>query len=201
MFHGMARHELGSSHELWAGRLPDLLILNEKEFATLWSLHPQEYHKIRAPHGALVATPRWQQAYGKDYAYSKSVNRALPVETLTTAVPKIEEIVSWSREQIDGRLNGLLLNWYDGALGHYMGKHRDSTKNIIDGTPIVTISLGERRRFRLRPHKGQGFIDFDATNGTVFVTPYETNLAWTYEVPKERSCRGRRISITLRAFH
>lgn len=88
-----------------------------------------------------------------------------------------------------------------GALGHYIGRHRDSTRNMVEGAPIVTVSFGERRNFRLRPCKGKGFKDFPATDGTVFIMPYETNLAWTHEVPKSAKLRGRRISITFRAFH
>ncbi len=30
--------------------------------------------------------------------------------------------------------------------------------------------------------------------------PYATNKAWTHEVPHHASSRGRRISVTLRAF-
>lgn len=94
-------------------------------------------------------------------------------------------------------------DWYDGQLGHYIGKHRDSTKNMVHGAPIVTISSGEQRTFRLRPWKGAAGSqhDFPAADGTVFVMPYETNLAWTHEVPKSARCTGRRISVTLRAFN
>ena len=69
-----------------------------------------------------------------------------------------------------------------------------------NGAPIVTVSLGQDRVFRLRPWKGKGFRDFDAENGTVFVMPYNTNQAWTHEVPKAKRFQGRRISVTFRAF-
>ena len=36
--------------------------------------------------------------------------------------------------------------------------------------------------------------------GGVFVMPYATNLAWTHEVPHFARDRGRRVSVTLRAF-
>ncbi|HEX9639799.1 MAG TPA: alpha-ketoglutarate-dependent dioxygenase AlkB, partial [Candidatus Krumholzibacteria bacterium] len=168
----------------------DSLVLDEREFAIAWGFHPGDYHRIKM-HGRLVATPRWQQAYGRDYEYTGRVNTALPLETLTAAVGRIQTIVSWSREEIDGRLNGLLLNWYDGNLGHYIGRHRDSTRNMIEGAPIVTLSFGESRRFRLRPYRAPTEpVDFEAGNGTVFVMPYETNLAWTaYSGQSERAIR------------
>ena len=72
---------------------------------------------------------------------------------------------------------------------------------MIDGAPIVTISLGEERIFRLRPWKmASERVDFPAPDGTVFVLPYATNQRWTHEVPKQKRRTGRRISITLRAF-
>ena len=94
----------------------------------------------------------------------------------------------------------MLVNWYDGNLGHYIGKHRDDTRDLVKGSPIVTISFGEERPFRLRPRKGNGFTDFPAREGAVFVMPWETNLEWTHEVPCHRKHQGRRISVTLRAF-
>jgi alkylated DNA repair dioxygenase AlkB len=195
----MTRHELSTGHGFSVVKLPHSRILDEQEFGTAWELRPGYFHTIKM-HGKLVTTPRWQQAYGKDYEYTGRVNTALPVET-TMPVPKIRAIVSWCRDRIDQRLNGLLLNWYDGTLGHYIGKHRDSTKNMAKGAPIVTLSFGERRTFRLRPWRTSGeHVDFDAQNGTMFLMPYETNLAWTHEVPKSRRSRGRRISFTLRAF-
>src|SRR5262249_23207799 len=111
-------------------------------------------------------------------------------------------MIAWVRDTINDRLNGLLLNWYDGRLGHYIGKHRDSRVKMIQGTPIVTISLGDERVFRLAPWRqsDQGIVDFPARDGTVFVMPYDTNLVWTHAVPASRRHQGRRISVTVRGF-
>lgn len=107
----------------------------------------------------------------------------------------------WARTAIEPRLNGLVVNWYDGQLGHYIGRHRDSTTKMLVGAPIVMLSFGEQRTLRLRPWKGAGnFADFRVADGAVVVLPYETNLAWTHEISKSKKCLGRRISITLRAF-
>ena len=102
----------------------------------------------------------------------------------------VEEIVSTALTDPQDR-------WH---LSHYIGRHRDNTKNMIKDTPIVTVSLGEERIFRLRPFRAKGKIDFEANDKTVFIMPYETNLRWTHEVPKSKRLMGRRISITLRAF-
>lgn len=187
------RNELDQRHALYGGRLPDELCLDETGFAELWNLHPDEYHEVHL-HGRRVKTPRWQQSYGRNYHYSGQVHEALPMPSI------VGPLVEWSQSTIDPRLNGVLLVWYDDTLGHYIGKHRDSTTNMVPGAPIVTISFGAERVFRLRPWKGRGFHDFPTKDGRVFVMPYDTNLAWTHEVPKRASETGRRVSVTLRAF-
>ncbi len=194
MYDHLTCHNLDGRNEFWTGILPEDLHLSGDSFEELWRLHPQECHEIQI-HGRLVKTPRWQQAYGADYHYTGRVNRALPVP------PLIEPLHQWVKENIDDRPNGILVNWYDGKLGHYIGKHRDSTVNIIEGAPIVTVSFGEQRAFRLRPWKGGSYRDFTAMQGSIFVMPYATNLAWTHEVPHPKQYNGQRISITFRAFN
>jgi len=147
--------------------------------------------------GRPVKIPRWQQAYGEDYHFSGAVNRALPVPEL------LAPLLAWSKDTIDDRLNGLLLNWYDGNLGHYIGRHRDSITNMVTGAPIVTISFGEERKFRLRQWRAGTqvpVIDVPVSEGSVIVIPYETNLAFTHEVPASKKWSGRRVSVTLRGF-
>ncbi len=192
MYKHFTAHELSEGHCFYTGELPARLLQN-LPFAEIWNLHPADYHVIMM-HGKEVLTPRWQQAYGRNYAYTGRVNAALPVPEI------LEKLHVWVKENIDERLNGLLLNWYDGQKGHYIGKHRDSTKNMIAGAPIVTVSLGDFRAFRLRPYGGKGFRDFGAENGAVFVMPYAVNQAFTHEVPATKKYTGRRISVTFRAF-
>lgn len=188
----LERCELGADHYLLTGQLPPDLLPSSAQFDELWRMHPAEYTKIMM-HGKLVATPRWQQAFGRDYLYSGQTNSALPVPA------NLEPYLTWVRA-IHPKLNGLLLNWYDGQLGHYIGKHRDSTKNLERTAPIVTISLGESRVFRVRPFKGQGTIDFPVSNGSVIVMPFDTNQNWMHEIVKTTKATGKRISITARAF-
>jgi len=184
---------LDQTHCIYVGELPPEISFSSSQFDQLWQQHPDEYHEIMM-HGRLVRTPRWQQAYGKDYHYTGKVNPAIELP------PLLQPFLQWTQQMFDERLNGVLLNWYDGNLGHYMGPHRDSRKNMYHGAPIITLSLGQQRTFRLRPWKGAGKIDFQAPAGTVFVMPYSTNLAWTHEIPKSKAAKERRISITVRAF-
>lgn len=183
---------LEGGHTLRVGRLPARL-REAIDFEALWAMHPERPHRVRM-YGRWVDTPRYQAAYGADYRYSGTVNPARPVP------PRLEAIRDWAREAIDPRLDGLLLNWYDAAEGHYMGPHRDYGRDLTRGAPIVTVSFGAPRIFRIRPHGGGPFVDLDATDGDVFVMPWATNRAFTHAVPRRAADRGRRVSVTLRAF-
>jgi len=88
---------------------------------------------------------------------------------------------------------GLLLNWYEGQKGHYIGAHRDDTRDLFKDSPVVTISLGEERVFRMRKYKEKKLKkDITVRNGEVIVVPWNTNLNWTHEVPSFKKYGGKR---------
>ena len=184
---------LDDSHSIWLGALPANLHFDTSKFEALWAMHPPEYHRIRMG-GRWVDTPRWQQAYGADYRYTGHINRALPTPAL------LAPLLRYATQHIDPRLNGLLLNWYDAERGHYIGRHRDKPTDLVPGAPIVTLSFGAGRTFRLRPWKGRGKIDISLGDGAVVIIPFDTNTLWTHEVPLFAHDRGCRVSVTIRAF-
>jgi alkylated DNA repair dioxygenase AlkB len=192
---GFHPHELTEGNLLFVGCLPDHLLGDDASFELLWGLQPTQRPWIKMA-GRPVQIPRNQQAYGADYAFSGQISRALQVPEVL--LPYLD----WSREVIDCRLNGLLVNWYDGATADYIGPHHDKTTALVKDTPIVTISCGASRTFRLTRGRGtdREVRDFEAGSGTVFVMPWQTNRAWKHEVPHFARNAGRRISITVRAF-
>ena len=198
LYPDLQQRSFGDGHALWIGQLPATLLPDAAALEAMWALHPPDYHTILM-YGRPVATPRWQQAYGADYRYTGRVNRALPVP------PLLAPLLAWSRGS-DARFNGLLLNWYDAAEGHFIGPHRDSTAQMIPGSPILTLSFGATRIFRMRPLRGPrdsapaARYDFPVAHGDVLLIPWETNLRCTHEVPHHRSMGGRLISVTLRGF-
>ena len=188
---------LEEGYAVYTGRLPSPLldqVLDDSWFERFWNQHPAEYHPI-IMHGRSVLTPRWQAAFGRDYEYTGTVNTAAPISADS------QPFLSWAQSAIASALNGALVNWYDGARGHYIGAHRDSTKNLDAQAPIVILSAGEARVFRLRRWRGDGRKwDVLVEAGSVLVLPYETNLVFTHEVPLSKRQSDRRISLTFRAF-
>lgn len=187
-------HDLGSGASFGVTDLPASLIWDAARFEEAWALHPPEKHRILM-YGVWVETPRWQQLYGRAYQYPGGGEAVRPVP------PVLQPLHAWVGRAVDGRLNGSLVNWYEGP-EHYIGPHHDSTKNLVPDAPIVTVSFGETRVFRLTRGSGAArqVRDFPAPNGTVFVLPPATNAAWKHAVPKSARYRGRRISVTFRAF-
>ncbi len=192
-YDGLTRVPLGAAHCVWTGALPPTLRADTQRFEELWALHPAGRQTIHL-HGRAVKLPRWQQAYGMDYRFSGQTSRALPVPA--PLAPYLE----WARARLDARHNSLLLNWYDAAERHYIGRHRDSDIDRVAGSDIVTISLGEGRLMRMRPYRLPGHVDVPVPDGAVLIIPWTTNRAWTHEVPHFARYQGRRISITVRAF-
>lgn len=190
---GFKVNELGDGLQFLEGRLPPRLDWNARQFDSIWNLHPQDRHWVTM-FGKPTQVARWQQAYGANYSYTGSMNNALPVPS------SLRPLLDWARADIDGSLNGLLLNWYDGP-NDYIGPHHDSTKGLIADSPIVTVSFGETRVFRLTKGEQRTVRDFPAAQGTVFVMPSKTNKGWKHEIVKSVKNTGRRISVTLRAFN
>jgi alkylated DNA repair dioxygenase AlkB len=190
---GLERIALDGQHGVWLGILPAGLRLDATGFAALWEMHPGGFHQVKM-FGKSMTVPRWSETYGRDYPFSGTVQRAKPVPAL------LAPLLAWSTATVEARANGLLVNWYDGALGHKIGAHRDDEKELIAGAPIITISFGESRTFRLRRWKGKDRYDIVVRDGSVLVLPYATNMVFTHEVPASKQHVGRRISVTIRAF-
>ena len=175
---------LDSAHTVYGGLLPVSV-----PFDPLWNLHPVEFPVVRMI-GKAMPTPRWTQAYGRDYRYAGNVARALPVPLLLQPLLALAQ-------GLDNRINGMLINWYDGDLGHYIGKHRDAADGLVAGAPILTLSLGAPRIFRFRRYRGAGIFDFDTGQYPVIAFGTEVNRVFSHEVIRGA---GRRISVTARAF-
>ena len=184
---------LDSDHGVRKQRLDDKLCKSKADFDRLWQLHPIEFPTIFL-HGREVKLPRWQQAYGRDYHFSGKSSEA-------QTIPKIlKPYLNWTQINIDPNLNGMLLNWYDAKLGHYIGAHRDSHVGLLENSQIVMMSLGESRVTRFRPVDSGGYQDIDVNDGDVLMMSLATNRHYKHEVPKFKRYQGRRISITLRCF-
>ncbi len=192
--------QLDDGNYVLHGDLPESLWADQERFAKFWSHRPLEPLMIKM-HGRWVAIPRRQKAHGHGYKFSGQEAEADPVSEW------LRPYHQWARETIDNRFNGLLVNCYDKEKDEYIGPHHDASSELIVGSPILTVSLGEERIFRLHRFDnvdGKTKVatkqDLVAHPNTFIVLPWATNLAWKHSVPKLTRYHGRRVSITLRCF-
>src|SRR5829696_1551196 len=113
---GFERHDLDEACQLFSGYLPPSLLPDGGQFENLWLLHPDGYNVIPMA-GGPVQIPRYQQAFERAYRFSSRVHIPLP------APPSLLQFLTWGKSAVDERPNGVLVNWHDGQIGHYIGAH------------------------------------------------------------------------------
>ena len=95
------------------------------------------------------------------------------------------------------RFNSVLCNLYrDGSDG--MGWHADNEPELGNNPLIASVSLGSRRRFRLKPSSGDRRLVLDPAHGSLIVMAGDIQHHWLHEVPKTRRVVGPRINLTFR---
>jgi len=164
-------------------------------FENMWQLHPTEYGKVMM-FGKVVETPRWQQSYGKGYRFSGMEHKGIDIPD------DVQKYLDWANSLGMGEFNQILLNWY--ASGHhYIGSHQDSETQLVKDSPIISISRGATRTFRLRENKVIA-KDILVPDGTVLVMGGKFQKELSHEIPKIGGKKGegvgRRINITMRQF-
>jgi alkylated DNA repair dioxygenase AlkB len=93
--------------------------------------------------------------------------------------------------------DSVLANLYrDGRDG--VAWHGDTVRKRLPDTVVVTIGLGERRRFLLRPGAtGPATVRLDSGEGDLVVMGGRCQHEWQHTVPKAARA-GARISVTMR---
>jgi alkylated DNA repair dioxygenase AlkB len=178
------------------GNLPDGL--KNTDFDTLWSVHPDNYNQIKI-YNKLVDMPRYTETYLKNYIYSNVEHKAKPLpqefKPFFECANKLDSTVDY---------NQVLVNWYENG-NHYISAHCDDEKQLIDEHPIISISLGAERVFRIRDKETKKIVkDIVMKDGTYLIMGGKMQHRFTHEVPKitgnvgEKT--GKRINITFRKF-
>ncbi|MBX7168077.1 MAG: alpha-ketoglutarate-dependent dioxygenase AlkB [Pirellulales bacterium] len=192
-YDGFKREPLDETCELWLGRLPEKLSMAATgDFESLWQARPAEQGKAKM-FGRQVTTRRWTRAYEHAYAFSGIT------EEQHALLPELAPLYDWARE-LDPRLNGLLVNWYSGDDQHQITEHHDKWQQLVAGAPIIMVSLGAPRTFRMVHPKTRAKHDFPVEHGSVIILPSDTNRVWKHAVLHFAGDCGQRISVTMRSF-
>ena len=185
------KHTLENNSWLVQDAIPSL----PYDFDTLWALHPANLGQIKM-YDKIIETPRYSQCYGVPYWYSGMLH------TPTSNLPvEFEPFKAWAKDI--GTFNQILINWYESG-EHYISKHTDDEKQIVPNSPILSISLGSTRTFRIRKIKNKEIIlDLPMPDQSYVIMGGEIQKHYTHEVPKTVSKKtpvGQRINITFRTL-
>ncbi len=132
-------------------------------------------------------------------------DRMVNVPRLTASIPRdgpghpvIREIADALSKRYGRTFDLVALALYrDGA--DSVAWHRDRCRRERRGRALVaTLSLGELRRFLIRPHGGGPSIAFSAGWGDLLVMGGACQFHWEHCVPKAREA-GSRISVMFRS--
>lgn len=190
---------LNEDKSSWVILIKDYLKNIEIDFDSLWDLHPADYNTIRI-FDKEIKLPRYTNNYGIDYRFSGAIHKASPTpKEINEIIQNLQNIVVNDNNSL---LNGCLVNWYaDG--NHYIGLHSDSEKDIYTNSPILTLSLGATRTFKLIPKKftqTQHRKELKVNNGDLLIMGGTTQSTHKHTIPKTKKCNDKRISITMRCF-
>jgi alkylated DNA repair dioxygenase AlkB len=94
--------------------------------------------------------------------------------------------------------NFVLINWYRNGTDK-LGPHKDDERDLTKGMPIISFTLGQRRRFvfhTCKPLRKAGEVMLK--NGTVVVMNPGTQQHYKHSIPEMKGATGPRWSLTFR---
>jgi alkylated DNA repair dioxygenase AlkB len=110
---------------------------------------------------------------------------------------RLAEVRAQMSERYEVEFDSVLVNLYrDGRDG--VAWHGDTVRHRLPRCVVVTVGLGERRRFLLRPGtSGPATHSLTSGEGDLVVMGGRTQHEWQHTVPKA-SRAGARMSVTMR---
>ena len=129
------------------------------------------------------------------YPYSGTTHQPKPF----TANPYLILVQSYLKIVLPGyNYNSALIQRYADGNSH-IPPHSDDENCIVDGSDIVTISLGANRHMLFQSKTDDNFIDYQLLqHGDVMVMSKESQSYYKHSIPVDDTATGLRISITFR---
>jgi alkylated DNA repair dioxygenase AlkB len=79
-----------------------------------------------------------------------------------------------------------------------MGWHSDDEKELDQHSPIVSLSLGARRKFAFRHKEDKATTSLHLENGSVLIMYNPTQQFWKHALLKAKTVSTPRINLTFR---
>ena len=169
------------------GFISSITVLNtEKHLENLMRVIPWEYYKN---------TKRKVCSIGKEYSYSGQTQKAVD----WSVYPPLKSLVDRINKELGTNFNSALLNWYEANERVGINFHSDSEPEIVKGSKVLSISLGETCTFILESKDKEERIEVELKDGDVFVMGTNCQLHYLHSCPYTVMEKDR-ISLTFRQF-
>lgn len=141
--------------------------------------------------------PRYSVLFGaKPYKYGGT--EKCSISTIPT---DLAPLFCWALEF--GNYNSMLINWYDNG-HHYIGSHSDKEECLDTSVPILSVSIGETRVFRVRDLENRVVLDHHMQNHSYILMEGAFQKEYKHEVPKVNGEKGGklgpRVNVTFRSI-
>lgn len=145
--------------------------------------------------GRMVSIPRLQSFMGDagiEYTYSNLLMKARPWLPFMLTLKQQIETASCSQ------FNTVLANLYRNGQDS-MGWHSDDEPELRRNPTIASLSLGEQRRFLLRPKGSKSAsVEIPLDSGSLLIMSGELQHYWQHSIPKTARKIQPRINLTFR---
>ncbi len=145
-------------------------------------------------YGRWVKVPRLMCWYGDSnawYRYSGVNHRPMPWTPVLQALRTKLEL------HCQCAFNSVLANLYrDG--NDSMGCHADDEKELGENPVIASLSLGDRRLFKLRHKQSPAKLDIVLEHGDLLIMAGSLQHHWLHSLPKTKKPKTPRINLTFR---
>ncbi|EFC48552.1 predicted protein [Naegleria gruberi] len=151
-------------------------------------------------HGKHIEAPRKTLSYSDSnivYSYSGMQRSSIPW------FPELLKLKTLIQEKTGEVFNYALVNVYDNG-NDYIGWHSDKTKDLVENSSIVSLTLGETRPFQFKPSEGKqknsdkSIITKYLPNGSMIIMNWNTQFYYKHCLPKRKNISKQRINITFR---
>ena len=152
----------------------------------------ESYVKI---YGKTIPVPRLRCAYGDpgtSYSFSNVTEPSQPWLKPLLSLKRIVELLS------DHKYNFVLVNKYRNGKD-YIGPHRDSENDLVEGSTIASISFGASRDFVLQhTEEKKEKVVITLNNGDILLMKSPTNKNYKHSVPARNTLNDIRYNLTFR---
>jgi alkylated DNA repair dioxygenase AlkB len=137
------------------------------------------------------------ELYGKTFTQPRLNARHVPSGDGSDAGNAIDAMIDALSDRYGTRLDRVGANFYrDGR--DSVAWHGDRVLRNREDALVATVSLGDTRRFLLRPRGGGRSVPFEPGPGDLIVMGGTCQRTWQHSIPKVAKA-GPRVSITFRA--